>query len=401
MTLDTRLLLAAILCSLASACRDPFAAPPAVLEIPMPGGGFNISQVSGAGDLNGDGRGDLILGSGSVDCLAMVHSGADGGVLAELRSPDPIGGHSHRRSTSAIADLDGDSIRDILVGEPRAYGSRGVVWAFSGGDNRLLYTWKGGASQDQLGGSIADGGDVDGDGVHDVLVGADCAPAPDEEPSRAGYVHLYSGATGALIHTLSGGPDLRRFGRTVRGMGDLDADGRADFAIEAVTLDDVYVVRIHSGADGREMYAFGEKTAEADDDAWSASPVGDWNRDGSPDFAVGFSDRLRVFSGADCVELHAVVARAAEVVPIGDFDGDGLPDLAYKLWTREPAPWDRTVYSRVRITSGASGKHLLDVGFPYPFPDLAAAGDVNGDGLGDLLIESGGSVRVYSWTALR
>ena len=74
-----------------------------------------------------------------------------------------------------------------------------------------------------------DAGDMDGDGVHDLIVGAWSDPHANASPLGAAYV--LSGATGALLRVFLGSASFDRFGATVAGIGDIDGDGFDDVAV--------------------------------------------------------------------------------------------------------------------------------------------------------------------------
>ena len=97
-----------------------------------------------------------------------------------------------------------------------------------------LLSWVGGANScygtdgEQLGKSVADAGDLTGDGVPDVLLGA---PGADGWGLCSGWARVYSGAGRALVLDLDGGPNSGGYGIAVDGLGDLDGDGAGDFAV--------------------------------------------------------------------------------------------------------------------------------------------------------------------------
>lgn len=117
-------------------------------------------------------------------------------------------------AVSELADIDGDGRTDIIVSDPyRTTG--GAVYVYSGRTGALVYRWEV-AGQNRYGYSIADGGDANGDGVHDVVIG---------DPSGNGTVALRSGADGSLLHRFTGAMPGDGLGSAVSSAGDVDRDG--------------------------------------------------------------------------------------------------------------------------------------------------------------------------------
>ncbi len=173
----------------------------------------------------------------------------------------------------------------------------------------LLHAWHGEKAGDQFGWVAVGAGDVDGDGAEDVLTSAPFAsPAAG---AAAGLVYVFSGATGQPLHRISGAAG-ERLGISVTTLGDLDGDGRADFA--AGTLGGE-CARVWSGASGQVLFEvrgeepgaqFGREVSEA----------GDWNADGTPDLLLSIPEHdagrgaLEVRSGRDGSVLHRMVGEA-------------------------------------------------------------------------------------------
>ena len=122
------------------------------------------------------------------------------------------------QSVSALADINGDGVDEFIVGEPFFAGPfTGRVVVVSGADGRQLHRFASPATSTTFGSSVADAGDADGDGVHDIVVGAFGGGAFPPNGSTSS-VSLYSGRTGLLIRRTNGKllrPDrgLRRWGR--------------------------------------------------------------------------------------------------------------------------------------------------------------------------------------------
>ncbi len=139
-----------------------------------------------------------------------------------------------------VGDVNGDGVDDVIVGAPSANGPflhAGAAYLFSGLNGASLYTWRGLTIDDQLGTAVAGVADCDGDGVDDVLVGM-----PNVAGSAVpGKAQLYSGATGASIATLEGEASGSAFGASCARLGDLTRDGVSEFAIGALGTSAFYV----------------------------------------------------------------------------------------------------------------------------------------------------------------
>ena len=225
-------------------------------------------------------------------------------------------------------------------------------------------------------------GDCNGDGVPEILL---VTPV---EPAVGGRARILCGVTRAVLHTLDGvGAPLWGERRT-HAAGDVDGDGRAD-----LMLQDERGVRMLSGASLRTLF---EREAHP-----AAAPCGDLNTDGCADWILADPDddsggrnagRVLLLSGGDGSVLHEHLGQpgdgaGANVAGLGDTDGDGIGDIGVVCFRR-----DRWPHVGVKVLSGRTGTLLLE--FEYPFsvkvPELASAGDVDGDGLADLLLASRG-----------
>ena len=180
-------------------------------------------SVSSAGDINGDQIPDLIVGApGGNDGFgsARVFSGSDGSSLLFLNgdSLDAFG-----RSVSGAGDVDGDGVPDLIVGAPRGVGKAQV---FSGSNGAVLHAFNGVGMDDNLGWAVSGVGDVNGDGFADVVVGAYRA-------NGTGNVQVFSGRDGSVLQSIAGDSSGDNFGFSVSSVGDLNGDGVDDLIVGA------------------------------------------------------------------------------------------------------------------------------------------------------------------------
>ena len=295
---------------------------------PMPNA-FLGQAVDGAGDVNADGYADLIVGAAGEDAngidsgAAYVYSGQNGSVLHKL-----VGSFAKARLGGAVSgagDLNGDGFADVIVGGQPDTGTpqpNGHARVYSGASGSVLFDFIGPSVVSRLGCAVDLAGDVNGDGVGDLVVGDWRDPTA---PTGGGSVSVFSGASGSLLFRRYGDKANDRLGLCVSGVGDANGDGRSEFMAGTgwadATIPDVGMARVYSGADGSTLYTY---LGEAMFDFFGAAVagVGDFDADGAADFAVGaFGDddggtnsgSVRVYSGADGALLYRI-------------DGDSLSD---------------------------------------------------------------------------
>ena len=376
-------------------------APPAITHVPVTLAGD--SPVSGAGDINGDGVPDLIV-SGLGD--ANVLSGIDRSVLFNLNFQGTSSGELFGESLSDAGDVNGDGVPDLIVGAPNDDNNgfrSGSVQVFSGSDGAVLYTFLGDSAGDQFGRSVSGAGDVNGDGFADLIVGA-----PEVDNYGGGSARVFSGVDGSVLYTFDGdssqnGSSGDSLGTSVSGAGDINGDGFDD-VIVGIPFDDNSVgsAQVFSGLDGSVLYTFNGDSF-GDRFGASVSGAGDVNGDGVPDLIVGaktfesFEFGARVFSGVDGAVLHtfgrARPQGSIAVSGAGDVNDDGYADLIVGEDDDDSGFFGGFSFGAARVYSGVNGSLLYDFGpfaADYQFSDLfggtvSGAGDVNGDGIADFI----------------
>jgi hypothetical protein len=242
-------------------------------------------SVSGAGDVNNDGYADLIVGAyrnnagGSDAGRAYVYSGQTGALLYTFTGEaanDQFG-----YSVSGAGDVDGDGYDDLIVGahyNDAGGGDAGRAYVFSCQEicaYEELYAITGEAAGDYFGRPVSGAGDVNNDGYADLIVGA---YYNDAGGTDAGQAYVYYGQTGGLLYTFTGEAADDHFGWSVSGAGDVNNDGYADLIVGADGNDagGSYAGRayVYSGQTGALLYTFtGEAAVDFFGKSVSAEPV--------------------------------------------------------------------------------------------------------------------------------
>jgi Ca2+-binding RTX toxin-like protein len=296
------------------------------------------SSIASLGDVDGDGVTDLAVGAsgddtdgtdrgavhvlllnanGAVKSSFKVTSGLNGG--ATLANGDLFG-----VSLASSGDLDGDGVVDLAIGarnDGTGSGDQGAVYIqFMNADGtvksftKIASATNGGptlANGDSFLGSVTSLGDLDGDGVTDLAVGAITNDTDDTEGTKGGAVHvLFLNADGSVKNSvkiaswLNGGPVLNNdednFGTSVTSLGDLDGDGVTDLAVGAAGDDtggdhrgSVHVLLLNSNGSVKSSTKIASDTnggptlTNIDAFGISVASLGDMNGDGVTDLAVG------------------------------------------------------------------------------------------------------------------
>ncbi len=325
-----------------------------------------------------------------------------------------VGGEGNRVAT--LGDVTGDGSPDLIIGQ---VGTR-RLWVVDGLDGGLIHEVVG--ETNDYGAAFAGLGDFDGDGVSDFAVGETGYP---DIPISLGRAVVYSGATGGVLAQVVGPSSQSFYGFSIGAVGDVDADGYADFAFGGF----YGIVHVHRGPDGAYLRSHqGPGTRPV------VTGIGDIDGDGHSDYIVGWCQDSQgglwagtavVYSGRTGAVIHQVFGSIPQNKPftsgdhlgravagVGDIDGDGIPDFACGAPGEFNPHWG-DIQQRVLVYSGADASLLLEldkhreIEYNSWFGGALAGGlDVNGDGVPDIVVgapnEKGpftwwsGSINVYS-----
>ena len=392
-------------------------------------------SVSSAGDINGDGIDDLLTGAKDAYAYASgnyyagatyVIFGKNGATrsdidLSNLDSYDgfKIEGAYYSDysgwSVSSAGDINGDGIDDLLIGAPYAYtsyyydpysyssyyyyyGATYVIFGKSGAtrsdidlsnlDSYDGFKIEGAYNYDYAGWSVSSAGDINGDGIGDLLIGAPSAYAYASSSDDAGSTYVIFGKSGATRSDISlsalaaadgfkieGAYDSDYSGWSVSSAGDVNGDGIDDMLIGAKYADpssrdnagSSYVILGKSGA------------TRADIDLSALAPTDGFRIDG----AAGDDNLGNSVSGA------------------GDINGDGIDDMLIGAYNADPSSRNSAGSSYFILGKSGSTRSDIDLsalaatdGFRIDGAtdgdnsgkSVSSAGDVNGDGIDDMLI---------------
>lgn len=369
--------------------------------------GFSVGNV---GDFDGDGLADFVIGAikdeavGTEVGFAEVYSGGTGQLIVRLSST--VAGEFFGFSAAGAGDVNGDGFADVIVGAPRFNLTQGRAYVFAGPSGTLIHTLTGEAPGHAFGVKVSRAGDVNNDGKSDLLVGARFHDGIGADSGRA---YLYCGMTANLLNTVSGEAPGDQLGIGVAPAGDTNNDGTDDYLVGAFNHSSggfrAGRAYLFSGADHSLLHAWDGEGALSPNGAEMGvglDSIGDINGDGHDDVVVTAketdasapnSGRTYVFSGADYSAIYVWDGEGAgdqfgqSASAAGDVNGDGIPDI---IVGSDSFNNTGTESGKAYVYSGATGLLLFTVTGQGPEDRLgfsvSGGGDMDGDGLGDVVI---------------
>ncbi|HSU94908.1 MAG TPA: FG-GAP-like repeat-containing protein [Gemmatimonadaceae bacterium] len=349
------------------------------------------------GDVDHDGANDFVTSAptknvdGENAGRVSVYSSRTGKLLWSANGKP---GEQLGTGVESAGDVDGDGVQDVVAGAPYS----GRAYVYSGTDGHALFTLRAENDSDAFGQHVSSAGDVDHDGHADFLIGA---PQNRAGGRGAGRAYLYSGKDGHLLLTLTGERAGDAFGSTVGGY----SDSLHTFLVvgaPAAGSGKTGRTYVYDGLSKKPKFIIESDSTGRALGAMFVSVMGDVNGDGVPDvFASDFTNgakgpstgRIYVHSGRDGKRLITLTGEGpGEGFGIGpgktgDVDHDGRADLVVGSWQYSNAA---TSGGRVYLYSGHDG-HLIETytdripGDTFGF-DAVGIGDVDGDGTVDFLL---------------
>ncbi|HLP32363.1 MAG TPA: FG-GAP-like repeat-containing protein, partial [Bacteroidia bacterium] len=391
------------------------------------------NSVCAAGDVNGDGYGDVIVGAYYYDngqsnegAFFVYHGSSNGIITTASTVVESNQANAYMGSSVSIAgDVNGDGYSDVVVGAylyDNFQSNEGAFFVYHGSASGIITSASTVVESNQtnaeMGNSVSCAGDVNGDGYSDVIVGA---YQYDNGQSKEGAFFVYHGSAIGIITTAAAVVESNQtnafMGYSVSSAGDVNGDGYSDVIVgvfnytNGQSQEGAFFV-YHGNANGisTTASAMSESNQATTFMGYSVSSAGDVNGDGYSDVIVGAyyytngqnqegaafvyhgSSSGIITTAATVLESNQSFARMGYFVnSTGDVNGDGYSDVIIGLFqytngqTFEGAAF---VYNGSTSGLNATASAVLESNrfFANMGNSVSSAGDVNGDGYSDVIV---------------
>jgi hypothetical protein len=369
---------------------------------------FNLGRS--ATDFNGDGLADVVIGSpyGMTGLVSVYFGGAgtsfDANPGLSFTSPDT--GDQFGLAAVFVGDVNNDGFADLVVGAPNAESQTGAAYLYLGGPSGHIAASPAivmhGEPGELFGSAIADAGDVDGDGIENFAIVSTGGKVDSD-----GAMHVFfPAADGSLSDRIvHGGPNHDRPVVAVAGLGDVNGDGLADIG-----------VTINNSTGNSGVVFFGDPAGTLDVSAALATSGilsiagGDVNGDGLADVVVTGSEpgTVQLYLGnfdtskiaGQPITYNGPDERFGNTLVVRDVDGDGFADIVISDDARTVGALGGVYVFPGGVTpSQTSSGKLVSASPNQSLWSVSSPGDVNGDGIADLVIDEYGdphTVLVYA-----
>jgi hypothetical protein len=400
--------------------------------------GFSYCSVASAGDINGDGFSDVLVGtSGRLgDNAHLYFGGPSMDEISDVTLMRDISGDEFGYSVASCGDLNGDGYADIVVGAPTTveYDTSGAIR-----DVGRAYVYFGGPSMDgiadvvlfgeqkeeYLGCSVASAGDLNGDGYDDLIIGSAYPYSFWATKQRRVSIYFGGASMDNVVDIILEDQDVRsNFGTSLASAGDVNSDGFSDIIVGAPGANMVY---IYFG--GPSMDNVADLSIDSGEDSGgyfgaSVASAGDVNKDGFPDIVVGApmaentqgdsSGRAYIYFGGPAMDSESDLIIDGEkgasyypkfgtcVASAGDVNNDGFSDVIvgapeyeeFLFWEDGDHRWagHKEIGKAYIYFGGPTMSTVADVTITREIKygnlgcAVASAGDINGDGFDEFII---------------